>query len=887
LLVVAAVGLLCSPRLAYWSMKLSAPQYPNGLTLIVYPHRVAGDVREIDNLNHYIGMRPVDSAAVRERRLGLPVVGLLAACLVAAAYWRSRWSVLLLIPVILFPALFLFDLGWWLRDSGLHLDPRSPLSSSVKPFIPSVLGTGKIAQFRTEAWLGAGYYVSLFAAGAALFCAHQSVCPFRRRIPAPGTGALVAALLLTRLAGAETLVVAPGGAPATIADALKRAAPGDTIVVRGGVHRGPLSVAKPVQLLGEERPVIDGRGEGTVVRLEVPGTVLRGFTIRSSGIVLEREDVGVLAAAGDLVIEDNTIEDVLFGIYLRQAPRSRVRKNALRGKDLPLPRRGDLIRLWYSHDVTIEGNTATGGRDVVLWYSNHLKIRDNTISAGRYGLHFMYCDDAQVARNRLSGNLVGAFLMYSRRLDLHENWVAGNRGASGYGIGLKDMEDVQITDNVLAGNKVGLFLEHATGQFAHNLLADNDRGMVIYPSATGNAFQANTFLENREQVVIEGLAGTMTGNLWRGNFWSDYRGYDVDGDGTGDRAYRPARLFERLSDGQPALRMFGDGPAAQAIDFAARVFPIFEPKPKFVDPSPRMRPLPAPLALAAGGNAWRWWLLGALLPFGPLALMIGTVRGAGVVPFGCWRARPAPAHASPDATAAIVVHGLTKRFGKVTALADLSFEVKQGETVALWGPNGAGKTTVLRCLLGLLPADGTMHVLGAPCGPRGRASRRRIGYVPQEVRLPADQSVRDTVRFFAALRRVPATRVEPLLDDWGLKEVAHRPVRHLSGGMKQKLAVVLALLSDPPVLLLDEPTSNLDAHTRGEFAALLARLKASGKTMLLCTHRRSEVWRLADRVVVLEGGRKVAEKDGAGRITDRHVDAEAGRTSPHTFPHHQ
>jgi ABC-type multidrug transport system ATPase subunit len=131
--------------------------------------------------------------------------------------------------------------------------------------------------------------------------------------------------------------------------------------------------------------------------------------------------------------------------------------------------------------------------------------------------------------------------------------------------------------------------------------------------------------------------------------------------------------------------------------------------------------------------------------------------------------------------------------------------------------------------------------------------------VPQEVRLHADQSVRDTVRFYARLRRVAPERVELLLRDWGLEDYQRRAVSQLSGGMRQKLALVVALLSDPPVLLLDEPTSNLDARTRREFAELLERLKAAGKTLLFCTHRPSEVWKLADRVVVMGRGRKVAE----------------------------
>jgi nitrous oxidase accessory protein len=685
------------------------------------------------------------------------------------------------------------------------------------------------------------------------------------------TGVLAALALVIAFLGAaplraDTLIVPPPGAPGTLADAVARASSGDTIIVRGGVHPGPLFVRKSLHLIGEGRPVIDGRRRGTVVHLEAPSCTLRGFTIRSSGDVLSREDAGVLAAAPDLTIEDNSFDDVLFGVYLRQAPRSVVRGNVLHGKDLPVPRRGDLIRLWYSDAATIEANTTVGGRDAVLWYSNHLAIRENRVRGGRYGLHFMYCHDALVTGNELSDNSVGAFLMYSRRLRLQGNWIATNRGPSGYGIGLKDMDEGQITGNVLAGNKVGIFLEQASAAFENNLLADNDKGIVIFPSAAGNRFEANTFLENGEQVAIEGFAHTMTTNLWRGNFWSDYRGYDADGDGRGDLAYRPMRLFERLSDRNPALRLFADNPSARAIDFAARAFPIFEPKPKFADERPLMKPLPPPIASASAGDAWHWPVLGAVILAWPLLLVARPFALRGPL----LRSNQPPRHptagvAPPPGTTpleslpAICVCGLKKRFGKVTAVEDLSFDVRPGETIALWGPNGAGKTTVLRCLLGLLPCQGRAHVLGHPCGPRGRSSRQRIGYVPQEVRLHADQSVRGTVRFYARLRRVAFPVADRLIDDWGLRDVERMPVRHLSGGMKQKLALVVALLSDPPVLLLDEPTSNLDARTRREFAELLDRLKSTGKTLLFCTHRPSEVWRLADRVIVLERGRKVAE----------------------------
>jgi nitrous oxidase accessory protein len=879
LLVVAAVALLVSPRYPYWDLRLAAPQYPKGLSLSVYPYRIDGDVGEIDGLNHYIGMRKIGDAARLERRLGVPAIVGVAAGLLVAAVWRSRWAALLAVPAVVFPPLFFADLYWWLRDSGLHLDPKAAFSSSIKPFVPTVLGAGKIAQFRTVGSLDVGAYLCVFASLAALYYVHQTLWTRRaargraggRRARVAVVGVAVIGLgLLARSVAAATLVVTPGG-PTTLAAAIERARPGDTVAVRGGVHPGPVVVGKSLRLVGEGRPVIDGGGRGTVVRLDAADCELRGFVIRSSGNLLANEDVGVLAAAAGARVVDNRLDDVLFGIYLRQAPRSVVRDNTLCGKDLPVARRGDLVRLWYSNDVTIAGNTTLGGRDVVLWYSDRLTIRDNVVRGGRYGLHFMYCDDATVAGNRLSVNSVGAFLMYSRRLRIERNWVVENRGVSGYGIGLKDVEDSRVDRNVLAANKAGLFLEHARGAVHANLIAGNDKGVVIFPSAQGNRFEANSFVDNGDQVEIAGFSDTMTTNLWRGNFWSDYRGYDADGDGTGDLAYRPSRLFERISDNEPALRLFADSPAAQAIDFAAGMFPIFAPRPKFADERPRMRPSPPPVVVASVDGAWPWVVLGVAFLGGPLALVLGRPSSWGDAPAPGrprWAA-PRPVRdvlPASDATAgaagkppAIAVENLTKRFGTATAVDGLSFAARPGETVALWGPNGAGKTTVLRCLLGLLPFQGSLSVMGHPCGPRGRASRQNLGYVPQEVRLHADDSVRDTVRFYARLRGVATDRGARLIDEWGLGDVGHRPVRHLSGGMKQKLALVVALLADPPVLLLDEPTSNLDARARREFADLLLRLKAAGKTLLFCTHRPSEVWKLADRVVVLEHGRRVAE----------------------------
>ncbi len=396
--------------------------------------------------------------------------------------------------------------------------------------------------------------------------------------------------------------------------ALAQARAGDTIIVHGGRHAGPLVIDRPVRLLGREQPVLDGGGRGTVVTITAPRVELRGFVIRSSGDSLEDENSGVAIQAADAVVADNRLEETLFGVYAARAPRAVIRGNVIHSKRLPLPRRGDPIRIWYSDDVLIEGNIVMDGRDAVLWYAQRLTIRNNLFTGGRYGLHFMYCDDALIERNRLVGNSVGAFLMYSRRLHLRHNRIEANRGPSGYGVGLKDVDDALIEGNLFLDNRVGAFLDNSpraidsVGRFYGNTFAFNDIAISLMPAVQRNSFTDNSFIENQETVNVVG-GGQLHGNLWtvgdRGNYWSDYVGYDADGDGVGDIAYHADRLFESLVDRQAALRLFTYSPAAQAIELAARAFPFIKPQPKLVDARPRMAPAwPSDLPATAAPARW-------------------------------------------------------------------------------------------------------------------------------------------------------------------------------------------------------------------------------------------------------------------------------------------
>lgn len=203
----------------------------------------------------------------------------------------------------------------------------------------------------------------------------------------------------------------------------------------------------------------------------------------------------------------------------------------------------------------------------------------------------------------------------------------------------------------------------------------------------------------------------------------------------------------------------------------------------------------------------------------------------------------------------ISVEGLTKRFGRFTAVDDVSFQVERGRAVALWGANGAGKTTAIRCVLGLLSFRGSITVAGHDVRRRGKAARRAIGYVPQELALYDDLRLPDALHLFARLKRAPRPRPAEVLGEVGLADHQRKRIRELSGGMKQRMALAIALLADPPLLMLDELTANLDAAAQATFMALLHDLKERGKTILFTSHHLREVETLADRVLLLDRGR--------------------------------
>ena len=411
---------------------------------------------------------------------------------------------------------------------------------------------------------------------------------------------LMTALLTPQALLAEsTHTVSPNGPYTSISSAIKAANDGDTIEVSGGIYNEHIVVDKTLILIGINQPRIDGGGKGTVVLINAPGVTFKGFQVSGTGEGLSVEDTGiVLDSAQNSIIEDNYLQDVLFGIYLKNSSGTLIQNNIIIGKDLPIPVRGDGIRLWYSSDAKILNNRITRARDLVMWWSGDTLIKGNKVEKGRYGLHYMYSNNNIFEDNVFIENYVGGFLMYSKNIVFSSNIFARNQGpATGYGVGFKDLDDIEAKNNLIIDNRVGVYMDNSPtsvdswNTVKDNIIAFNDIGMSFMPSIERNLIISNSFVDNVEQIEVRG-GGALEGNSWytkdRGNYWSDYVGYDENNDGIGEIPYKAESLFENIIDKYPNLRLFTFSPAAQAIELASEAFPVIKPDPKVIDNYPVM-----------------------------------------------------------------------------------------------------------------------------------------------------------------------------------------------------------------------------------------------------------------------------------------------------------
>ena len=369
--------------------------------------------------------------------------------------------------------------------------------------------------------------------------------------------------------------------------------PGGTLKPAPGTYSGPVVIRKPIILDGGGQVILDGGGQGTVLTIEADGTVVRGLHITHSGSSHDGVDAGVLIKADGVTLEDNRIDQSLFGVHLSGANDNLIRGNritSLPERDISL--RGDAIRVWYSHGNRIENNEIAHSRDLVFSNASENRIVGNHIHHGRISMEFIYSPENEVLDNHLEHNVTGITVIYSEFIDIRRNRIAHMRKLTGSGITVKESYDIRIQENEIAHCAVGLLATSPLQPenvltIEGNLFTYNDVATYFYGEKGGHHIIDNRFIDNFVDVMGSAPATTRL-NHWRGNYWDRYAGFDFDDDGFGDRPYSVWLYADRIWMERSMARFFRGSVALSLVDFMERLLPASTPDLIYQDPAPRM-----------------------------------------------------------------------------------------------------------------------------------------------------------------------------------------------------------------------------------------------------------------------------------------------------------
>ena len=382
-------------------------------------------------------------------------------------------------------------------------------------------------------------------------------------------------------------------------DLVDKAPAGSVLKPPPGIYSGPVVINKPLIIDGQNQVTIDAGDRGTVMSLNGGNSALRRIRLTGSGDSHDTDDSCLDVRGHNNMIEDVVVDNCLFGIDLKQANNNIVRGNKISSKDLDLGVRGDGLRLWYSNNNMIEKNEIIDSRDMVAWYSHKNTFRDNLGRRSRYSIHFMFANDNIVERNAFYDNAVGIYFMYTEGGVARDNIISHATGSTGMGVGFKEASGTIIENNEIIycgigiGSDLSPFQPDSTIEIRGNRFAYNGIG-ILFNSETGhNNMIDNIFEGNLTQVSYGGHGDNNNSpkNVWIGNYWDDYQGFDKNGDGIGDKTHELYAYADQIWMDLPVARFFRSSPVMELLDFLERLAPFSTPdlilrdeKPRFVKP---------------------------------------------------------------------------------------------------------------------------------------------------------------------------------------------------------------------------------------------------------------------------------------------------------------
>ena len=374
---------------------------------------------------------------------------------------------------------------------------------------------------------------------------------------------------------------------------LDMALPGSVLRLPAGQYRGPATISKPLTLEAQGKVIIDGGGKGTVLTVKSDNVTVRGLILRGSGGSHDSIDGGIMAEGNRLLIENNVVEDVLFGISLHKSNDSVVRGNRIRSRPVDSADRGDGIRLWYSTGNRIENNDIAQIRDITVSNSPRNRYTGNTIRDSRRAFNFLFAHRSLVEGNLLEKNSTGIIALNSDGLIIRNNRILHAMDASGAGVALKETSAALVQGNEIVHCAHGIMADSPMNPvnrivFIDNTIAHNITGIYFYGAKGGHIAINNIFKSNLWPVTIIGDGDPMN-DIWWGNSWDTYEGFDLDGDGFGDKPHELHAWADRIWMETPSATFFRNSPVLELLDFLERLAPFSSPSLILRDTAPRMR----------------------------------------------------------------------------------------------------------------------------------------------------------------------------------------------------------------------------------------------------------------------------------------------------------
>ncbi len=401
-------------------------------------------------------------------------------------------------------------------------------------------------------------------------------------------------MILWSLAGiaqsGNLLVVCEDCEYKTVAEAIRNADAYDTLRIEPGIYREyNLVIDKPLTLQGVNLPTIDGGDMGEIITIQSDNVTVSGIRVINVGTSYTKDFAAVrVVKSRNFAIGDMLMEKLFFGIYLEKSAHGVVSGNKILGDAEEEFNSGNGIQLWHCDSIEVTGNHVEKVRDgIYLEFSDNINISGNTSSNNvRYGLHFMFSNNDLYEDNLFENNGAGVAVMFSKRIVMKGNTFKKNWGTAAFGLLLKEINDSEIYDNRFLDNTIGIQIEGANRlTYRNNLFSNNGWALKVRGACYGNSFTANNFLNNAFDLSYN---SNLNDNVFKGNYWSEYTGYDLDKNGIGDVPYRPVKLFSYIVNRTPEtivlLRSFFMG----LIDFSEKVSPVFTPD-NLVDAQPLMK----------------------------------------------------------------------------------------------------------------------------------------------------------------------------------------------------------------------------------------------------------------------------------------------------------